>query len=277
MAIEFRKLDRTDLEFALSITNSERWYLTEYDLLYYLGPNGTGIIALDDGERIGMATAALYGNVAWIGNVIVEEKKRQAGTGKVLMQELISRLDRAGTETFLLYAYDRSRSLYERLGFTFDCTVWDVTVPRQAWEHAVPVYSGLSEEVLRFDNMFVRQSRAAMLRHILGREGCKAFYSMSPSGSVSGYLLCSPGGIDYGSEVAPFIAEKADISSMLHALRDMQGPLHLYVPEENLAQLDSAGAAYTRTRRVHRGYMGSSSGVPVINGRVLSVGLLESG
>lgn len=275
--LQFRVFGRGDIQFAVEVTDRESWYLTEYDLLFYLGPGGTGIVAELEGSRVGLATAALYGRAAWIGNVIVDSSRRQGGIGREMVVELVSRLWKTGATTILLYAYDRSRSLYERLGFTFDSTVWEVTVRKQGQRRKSTLDRGLKETIGRFDAKYFRQSRMEVLRHVAGRPGSIVVSATGDADNVIGYLICSPGGSDYGSEVAPFIAEGEDVVAMLTSLEEVQGPFHMYVPERNLGLLERLDMAYTQVRRVHRGFLGEAANVPTIDEHVISVGLLETG
>ncbi len=278
MDLEFRNFGEADLDYAIELTNSEKWYLTKYDLSFYMkGQSGMGLVALLDSERVGIATAAVYGKTAWVGNVIVDRERRQGGIGMRLVQELLGRLSASGVETILLYAYDRSKSLYERIGFKFDKVLWELQVTRPKVVSKAKFGQGLTDPVVEFDTWFFLQSRRAVLEHVAGREGCIVLSSSGKNGRVDGYLMCSPGGEEYGSEVAPFTAEAESIVPMLSALGDAPSPFHLYVPEENVGFLGELGLEFENVRRMHRGYLGSVQNVPRIDRRTISVGLLETG
>lgn len=224
-----------------------------------------------------MATATVLGNTAWIGNVIVDRARRQSGLGRELVVEFMERLRKDGVETIMLYAYDRSKSLYDRLGFTFDATVWELSIRRAPEADAGGISRGLIEGIDGYDRSYFVKSRMPVLRHIAGREGAFAASSRTRDGALNGYLLCSPTDTEYGSEIAPFVADKDAVAPLLASLSGTPMPFHTYTPEENLPVLNGLGIAYERVRRVHRGFLGRSEDVPEIDSRVMSVGLLETG
>lgn len=275
--LQFRSFLAEDMAFAIRLTDKEGWYLTEYDLSYYLKAPGIGVVALESGERIGLATASIFGKSAWIGNVVVDERRRQGGIGRELVGDLITRLEESGTETLLLYAYDRSKSLYERIGFEFDAVIREITTHRPQVKQVHPFTQGMSEEVIDYDSDFFRQSRGATLRHFSKRAGCVVLSSRNGKCDVKGYLVCTPVDSSYGSEIAPLIAEKEEAVELLASLSDAPTPFHLYIPEQNIPLLTRQGLETTIIRRVHRGFRGKKEHVPLIDEHVFSVGFLETG
>lgn len=278
MRVEFRKMDGNDIEYAIRVTNSENWYLTEYDLSFYLDPgNGIGLMAIQDGSRVGLATAAIYGETAWIGNVVIEAEKRQSGIGRLLVEQLLSELKKLGVVSTFLYAYDRSRSLYVRLGFTFDRVLWEVKVDKPTIETSARFERGLTDSIDEFDRLFFRRSRMSVLRHVAGREGCIVISSTDDRKHLNGYLICSPAGSEYGSEIAPLIAGRDNAAKMLSSLGDAPTPYHLYMPEENITVLKELGLKHELVRRIHRGFLGEGGNAPILDEHILSAGFLESG
>lgn len=275
--LQFRSFLEEDVEFAIKLTDKEGWYLTEYDLSYYLKPPGMGVVALESDEKIGLATASIFGKSAWIGNVVLDESKRQGGIGREMVGELISRLEKSGAETLLLYAYDRSKSLYERIGFEFDTLIREVSFSRPEVKDKHSFKEGLDEDIVLFDSGYFRQSRGPTLMHFSKREGCRILSSRDDNGQLKGYLMCSPVDTSYGSEIAPLISEKDEVLEMLSSLSDAPVPFHLYVPENNLQFLSGLGLETKSIRRVHRGFKGNPEYVPLIDERVFSVGFLETG
>ncbi len=278
MNVEFRKMDRSDFGYAIEVTNSESWYLTEYDLAFYLNPeNGIGVMAILDGSRVGLATAAIYGETAWIGNVVIEAEKRSSGIGRLLVEQLLSELKNRGVVTTFLYAYDRSKSLYVRLGFTFDRVLWEVKVEKPLTGTRARLERGLTAGIDEFDRLFFRRSRMRVLRHVAGREGCIVLSSTDGRKQLNGYLVCSPTESEYGSEIAPFIAERNNAVQLLSALENAPSPFHLYIPEENMTILKELGLRHELVRRIHRGFLGDGRQAPILDEHILSAGFLESG
>jgi|GEM_PF-4552837 len=263
-------MEKSDIEFALRSSDQEKWYLEEADILYYMN-QGISVIAEDGGRRIGMATAALYDRLAWIGNVLVLQEERNRGVGNEMVRFLIDELQQNGVSTIGLYAYDRSMSLYLREGFTFDTVLWEMCIHETHGKGAAA--EGSVGEIVNFDRTFFRHDRSRMLEHLASRKGARLIVMRDTE--ISGYLICSPSSPDYGSEIAPFIAERGKIKEMLASL-DAPLPFHIYVPEINIAYIQE-NFRCSSVRRMHRGYLGKREEMPVIDERVLSPGTPDGG
>lgn len=268
--MRFRRMDDGDIPFAVDVTATEGWYLERDDFSFYL-EHGMAVIAEED-RPVGLATAALYGELAWIGNVLILPEYRNAGAGGKLLSHLLAELRSTGARTVALYAYDRSRSLYERNGFHFDAVLWEVEIPAVRFvRHAE---STVDSELISFDARYFKHDRGAILRHIASRKGARVFRAEGEH--LTGYMMCSPSSPDYGTEIAPFIAPRSTALDMLAAAGDLPMPLHLYSPEENTGFLVSSCGA-RMTRRMHRGFIGRAEDLPLLNGETLSPGIPDAG
>ncbi|MEM3852459.1 MAG: GNAT family N-acetyltransferase [Methanomassiliicoccales archaeon] len=276
MSVSFREMKHEDIDFALSITSLERWFTEKRDIKLYIDL-GSALVAFVDGKRVGLATAFPYKSLGWVGNVVVSAEMRNRGIGEKLVTELIDRMKKKGIKTVGLYAYDRSRSLYERLGFTFDATFFECTVDRVKGNVGRVKRTSLNQEILDFDLHFFPQDRSRLLQHLSGRKGAAVLSNRDDTGALNGYLIASPGEQAYGTEIVPFCGEASSFDSFLSAIEEMPRPFHLYVPEENLQLIANAGINITKVTRMHRGYLGAHSDMPPINKRVLSAGTPENG
>jgi N-acetylglutamate synthase-like GNAT family acetyltransferase len=116
-----KEMSLEDLKFAVRITDTMGWNLVEDDFKFFmqLEPGGCFVL-LSDSERIGLATTVNFGEIGWIGNVIVDQDQRKQGAGSLLVEHCVNHLKSKKVETVSLYAYvDRIR-FYERLGFQYD-------------------------------------------------------------------------------------------------------------------------------------------------------------
>lgn len=106
-----------DLGKALNLSVSEGWNQTEKDWRFLIeNPDNVCIVAEKDNRVAGTATALIHsGKVAWIGMVLVDKALRGHGAGKMLMTDIITRLDRA--ESIKLDATPAGQPLYSSLGF----------------------------------------------------------------------------------------------------------------------------------------------------------------
>ncbi len=280
MGTVFRRLDADDFDFAINLSEKEKWYLTAYDLgLYVIDGQGAGTVAVDSGTPVGMATAAIYGGSAWIGNVVIEPASRNRGLGRKLVEAHMRALNASGVDSFFLYAYDRSRPLYERMGFTFDAMLWEIALTGARGKDSGEVSHGYDSALEKADLRYFPCSRKHVLVRSAARKDAEVIIHRDPNGDVDGYLFTSFVDSKYGSEVAPFVCRIEDAGTLIaaSAAASAGGSIHMYVPENNIGTLERQGFALRRLRRIHRGYAGSSACLPVLGPEVMSAGFLETG
>ena len=119
MQIEVRLLRESDIAAALRLKELAQWNQTENDWLrlLHLEPNGC-FCATIDGDVVATTTTTTYRHeLAWIGMVLVDPKRRHLGIATKLMNVAIEYLSKAGVTTVKLDATPAGRSLYENLGF----------------------------------------------------------------------------------------------------------------------------------------------------------------
>jgi N-acetylglutamate synthase-like GNAT family acetyltransferase len=116
-----KEMSPEDLKFAVRITDTMGWNLIEEDFKFFmqLEPDGCFVL-LSDSERIGLATTVNFGEIGWIGNVIVDQNQRKQGAGSLLVEHCANYLRSKRVETVSLYAYIDRIHFYERLGFQYD-------------------------------------------------------------------------------------------------------------------------------------------------------------
>lgn len=102
-------------------------FLTEaYDL-----DRDASLIAVRDGERVGLANLGLRGTDGWIGGVGVVPGERRRGTGRALMEAIHDQARSRGVERVWLEVIVENRgalALYEELGYGHvrDVAVWSL-------------------------------------------------------------------------------------------------------------------------------------------------------
>jgi GNAT superfamily N-acetyltransferase len=116
--IHIRPMTAADLPFGLHLSRQAGWNQTEADWRRALDlqPDG-GFVAEHDGTPAGTTTVCVFGAVAWIAMVLVDESQRRRGIGTALMEHALGFLDRLGVPTVRLDATPLGQPLYERLGF----------------------------------------------------------------------------------------------------------------------------------------------------------------
>jgi GNAT superfamily N-acetyltransferase len=116
-----KNMSTDDITFAVRLTDTMDWNLAEEDFKFMmkLEPKGCFVL-LDDSERVGIATTIGFGNVGWLGNLIVSEQHVKKGAGSLLASHAVKYLKKSNVKTVGLYAYTERVPFYERLSFTFD-------------------------------------------------------------------------------------------------------------------------------------------------------------
>lgn len=120
--LKIRKMRSEDIQFAIRLSNQEKWGVTRGDLtrILQLDPRGS-FVAVYGSTRVGLLTTTSYGRkLAWIGNVIVDRKHRGNRIGRTLVQNAIDHLQRTKVEHIGLYCFDENVRFYRRLRFVRD-------------------------------------------------------------------------------------------------------------------------------------------------------------
>jgi predicted N-acetyltransferase YhbS len=116
--MEIRLMTAEDIPAGLRLCGRAGWNQTAVDWqrMLYLEPRGC-FVAVRDGAVIGTTTATVFGRVAWLAMVLVEESLRGAGIGTALVRRVLAFLEERSVATIRLDATPLGRPLYERLGF----------------------------------------------------------------------------------------------------------------------------------------------------------------
>lgn len=117
---KIKEMTTVDIEFAVSLTNSENWANTEFDFerLIKLNPNGNFVACDDNNKKVGIITTVMFGRLAFVGNLIVSEKYRGRGIGRGLMEHALKYLGEQKTITSIELDGDfPAVELYRKLCF----------------------------------------------------------------------------------------------------------------------------------------------------------------
>jgi len=107
-----------DFEFAVHLTDTMKWNMTEEDFEFMIELEPEGCLVLFwNSERVGIATALSYDQVGWLGNVIVTENYRRKGGGSLLVRYATEYLSSRGVKTIGLYSYLDRISFYVKHSF----------------------------------------------------------------------------------------------------------------------------------------------------------------
>src|SRR5947209_4090213 len=128
-------MSESDLALGLQLSGRAGWnqVAADWRRLLELQPDGC-FVAEWQGRPAGTAMTSVFGPVAWVAMVLVEESLRGRGIGKALMHRALEFLDTHGVRTVRLDATPLGRPLYERLGFVpqFTLARYEGTLPAGA-------------------------------------------------------------------------------------------------------------------------------------------------
>ena len=109
----------SDFVFATELANTMDWNMAPEDFQFNSSLDAEGcFVAFRGRERVGLITSISFGKVGWFGNLVVKEKYRKRGVGKLLVKRAIDHLQAKGVQTIGIYAYPTPAST--ALGFTVD-------------------------------------------------------------------------------------------------------------------------------------------------------------
>lgn len=113
-----RTWKQADLTYVAESVQREGWGYSRRDVerCWNLEPDGC-FVAESENKPIGHIFSVLFGEIGWIGLLIVNPEKRGMGAGAALMGAAIDYLEENGARTIKLEAVERAAPLYRRLGF----------------------------------------------------------------------------------------------------------------------------------------------------------------
>ncbi len=116
--VEIGPLTATEIDFAVSLTDHEKWgYLQDdFKRLIEISPEGC-FLARIDGRPTAIITSIRYDDFAFVGTLITIAENRGQGIGETLMRHTLEVLGRQGVNYFEIDGVFQAVSFYRRLGF----------------------------------------------------------------------------------------------------------------------------------------------------------------
>lgn len=211
-SIRIRRLQKTDIPFALEQTAREGWDTTApfIEMLLAHDPESAFLATIHE-QPAGMITATRYVESAWIGNLIVPPEFRKGSIGSQLMNHVIQGLEKQGAVTLRLEADPLGINIYRRFGFIdefdsprFRITDYNFTSPSSVEtlaEHDLA-------DIVELDRRSFGDERSRIL-NLLFRDRAAAF-KLNRAGRIAGYLFVQHSAA--GFRLGPWIAEDAEIA-----------------------------------------------------------------
>src|SRR5438067_8229734 len=113
LSVTLRAMQPGDVKYGMQLSNAEGWNQTEKDWkLLIESPQNICLVAEADDKVIGTTTAINYSNeIAWIGMVLVEKAYRGMGVSKLLLTNVIKKLE--SCKSIKLDATQAGQKVYE--------------------------------------------------------------------------------------------------------------------------------------------------------------------
>lgn len=236
--VDFRVMKQTDLGFFMNLMDMVGWGMTpgDYDRILRFSPEGCFIASQDDSD-LGIVVTVNYGDIAWIGNLVVLPETRGKGIGAKLMQYAIDYLVSTGTKAIRLDGVPLAIPLYRRLGFKDE--YWSLRFLGTAQRHpettSKPMTQGDLDAVNRLDQSVFKAPRREILEYVYQKYPDLCFTSWT-DGELVGYIMAkdAKGQVKIGPWIA-IQGYSAVAENLLYSVMNMRvgEALWVGVPEGN--------------------------------------------
>jgi predicted N-acetyltransferase YhbS len=216
MQIELRLLRESDVPAAVQLKELAQWNQLENDWLRLLRLEPSGCFcATIEGEVVGTTTTTTYGQeLAWIGMVLVDPKRRKLGIATKLMHAAIEYLSKAGIKTIKLDATPAGHPLYEKLGFKEESLIerWQGIAGTRA--AAGPTWDTTARrEALVLDHRAFGADRSKLIDMLIEDCCVTPVIATAADGKLSGYALARSGSA--AVYIGPLLATGAEAATNL--------------------------------------------------------------
>lgn len=257
--IALRPMTMNDLALGMRLKQQAGWNQLEVDWqrLLDLQPDGC-FVAEWDGVPAGTVVTCLFGPVAWVAMVLVDESLRGRGIGRALMGHALEFLDSRRIESVRLDATSLGQPLYETLGFVPQFSVVRFAgqpVSIVGGAECATVFPDESQlaDVIALDRRITHTERGRLLRRFFA-ESPASVQVVAGAEGVTGYLTSRPG--SRAIQVGPGVAldDTAGEQLLCDVLRrNACQPVFVDIPEQNSAAAQVATRfGLTEQRRLLR-------------------------
>jgi creatinine amidohydrolase/Fe(II)-dependent formamide hydrolase-like protein/GNAT superfamily N-acetyltransferase len=221
--LALRTLSNDDVPAAMRLKVAAGWNQTADDWRVFLSDPTSSFAAVHQGGLVGTATTIRYGDLAWIGMVLVDPELRRLGIGTLLLKRTIEHLQTCASVK--LDATPAGREVYRKLGFADDCKLMRMTLaraPRLSAQRAKVCDDGHMTQLLTLDKPVFGADRSDLLRRLRNNRPQSAFI-LADGDHLRGFVLARAGS-DY-TYLGPIVAESAADARELAAaaMREVSG------------------------------------------------------
>ena len=214
-ALEIRLLFDTDIPSAMRLKEAAGWNQTEGDwrCLLSLQPNGC-FGAVRDGHLVGTTTTTIYGELAWIGMVLVDPQYRRQGIAAQLLTVALDYLS-GKVETIKLDATALGQPVYGKFGFGVESQIerWTGTAKATGLEARSVMDHDAVGDLLELDRLAFNADRSELIEMLIAEACVSPVLIRAADGALSGYALARSG--TKKTYVGPAVARAPDLIEIL--------------------------------------------------------------
>jgi ribosomal protein S18 acetylase RimI-like enzyme len=245
-SLSIRTFTEADLEFAYGLNTSERWNDRKEDLLrmYNYEPRGCFVAEVEK-RRVGHVFSVCYGNLGWIGLLIVKAEYRRKGIATQLMSKAIDFLLQQGVQTIKLEAVPKISELYRKLGFIDEYGSLRfskaVKKPNPRMKNSLTSIKKQNiHEIATFDKEFFGADRTKILASLF-TENPQLCFASCDKAIIDGFIMCRKA--KNGYKVGPFVCNPENMQTADDLLQVCMNrlentTLYIGVPETNKNTVD---------------------------------------
>jgi len=279
VSAKIRIMVESDLDFALGLADREGW---DYDLadlrrLRRIFPEGC-FLAEYGGVKAGWVVVSTYGNLAWIGSLVVRDNLRGKGIGAALVDHAVRYARELGVKTVGLYSYRDSVGFYEKMGFKRDSVFNHVEgVGREALAPTAMQRPRDVGDVVVFDRRYFQGNRKLLLETLL-QEFPSLLLEFQDETGVTGYIAAK-NFADGTAEIGPWVcgATRTRVAAQLFAselsqLRSRR--ISLTIPSQNVeAHRITRKCGFRTKQSVTRMFLDNAEDLPRVDEIYAAAGL----
>jgi GNAT superfamily N-acetyltransferase len=262
--MNIRPMTVADLPAGLRLSRQAGWNQLEADWQRFLDLQPDGCFVAEwAGKVAGTTVTNIFGSVAWVALVLVEESLRGRGIGMALLRHTLDFLDRKQVPTIRLDATPLGRPLYEQLGFAeqFQLARYAGTLPPATGGAEAQTAAPKQWELLaRLDEQVTRTDRRLVLLRLFAEQP-GSVRVVNKEERIDGFLAARPG--RRAVQVGPCIASpQAGRTLLTDAWRRYAGQsVFVDIPAANAPAVQLAAA---QGLTVQRHLTRMCRGVPVV-------------
>jgi GNAT superfamily N-acetyltransferase len=263
LSIKIRPLTLSDISMAMALKDAEGWNQTPQDWELFLKTNPSLCLGAIVAEKlVGTVTAISFENkVAWISMMLVHRGFRRRGISKVLLKEIIHRLE--GCASIKLDATPAGYPVYESLGFREEFAlaryILDtklLKIARAEGAGLTPISTTHLEEVVKWDTPNFGADRGTILAYLHSQAKHLAWFVKKPK-SLGGYIMGRQG--TRFTQIGPLVAQdieeaKALLLKAVSQVNEGQVALDVCMHQKNLVELVE-NLGFVKQRDLFRMYL----------------------